>query len=602
MMAMWVETASSGAYPNQQSDSGMLATSFMSIPVSHSAAKRGRDAVMRTGNYLLNLSALLAVGLAQVGIEVPPARAQNAAALTGFVSSADEGLMEGVVISAKKDGATFTISVVSDRDGRYSFPATKLEPGHYSLSVRAGGYEIDSPKTVDLSAAQPATAEIRLRATKNFASQLTDAEWLASMPGTDSQKRILLGCNSCHTLERIVRSSHDAAEFLQIFKRMAGYYPGSTPLHPQRLVGDIERNLTRGANLEAAAQYLASVNLSDSTGWEYPLKSFPRPSGRATRVIFTEYDLPRAAIEPHDVIFDSGMVWFAEFGDQFLGKMDPRTGKVTEYPIPELKKGFPTGTLDLESGADGNSLWIGLMYQAGVAKFDKRSESFQLFALPPQWQSNSAQMGMVTPSHADVDGKVWTKNNAQNALIRIDLASGNLESLGTPKDPATNRTIFPYGIPADHQNNLYLLDFAGEQIAKVDAKTGRITAYKTPTANSRPRRGRVDAQDRLWFAEYGGNAIGLFDPNSQKITEWQLTTPWSAPYDVMPDDHGEVWAGGMFTDRVARLDPRTGQITEYLLPRSTNIRRVFVDSSTTPPTFWAGSNHGASIVKMEPQD
>ncbi len=152
------------------------------------------------------------------------------------------------------------------------------------------------------------------------------------------------------------------------------------------------------------------------------------------------------------------------------------------------------------------------MYQAGIARFDKKSETFQLFALAAEWQSNSAQMGMVTPTHSNVDGKVWTKNNAQNALIRIDLASGKLESLGTPKDPATNRTIFPYGIPADHQNNLYLLDFAGEQIAKVDAKTGAVTAYKTPTANSRPRRGRVDAQDRLWFAEYGGNAIGLFDP------------------------------------------------------------------------------------------
>jgi virginiamycin B lyase len=554
---------------------------------------------MRIGNCLLSMSAVLA-GLVQAEGDVRPARAQSAAILTGHVSSAEEGLMEGVVVSAKQDGATFTVSVVTDMAGRYSFPAAKLEPGRYRLSIRAGGYELDSPTAVDVSAAQPATAEIKLRATKNIASQLTDGEWLASMPGTDSQKRILLGCNSCHSLQRIVRSFHDAAEFLQVFKRMAGYYPGSTPLHPQRLVGDIARDLTRGANLEAAAQYLASVNLSGGTGWEYPLKFFPRPTGRATRVIFTEYDLPRATIEPHDVVLDSGMVWFAEFGEQFLGKMDPKTGKVTEYPIPELKKGFPTGTLDLESGADGNSLWIGLMYQAGVARFDKKSESFQLFALPPEWQSNSAQMGMVTPTYANVDGKVWTKNNAQNALIRIDLASGRLESLGTPKDPATNRAIFPYGIPADHQNNVYLLDFAGEQIAKVDARTGRITAYKTPTANSRPRRGRVDAEDRLWFAEYGGNAIGLFDPKTEKITEWQVATPWSAPYDVAPDDHGEVWAGGMFTDRVVRLDPKTGRIAEYLLPRSTNIRRVYVDSQTTPATFWTGSNHGASIVKMEP--
>ena len=56
----------------------------------------------------------------------------------------------------------------------------------------------------------------------------------------------------------------------------------------------------------------------------------------------------------------------------------------------------------------------------------------------------------------------------------------------------------------------------------------------------------------------------------------------------------------MLTDRILRLDPKTGQFTEYLLPGFTNIRRVFVDSSTTPVAFWVGSNHGASIIKLEP--
>ena len=59
----------------------------------------------------------------------------------------------------------------------------------------------------------------------------------------------------------------------------------------------------------------------------------------------------------------------------------------------------------------------------------------------------------------------------------------------------------------------------------------------------------------------------------------------------------------MSTDRVPRLDPATAQFVEYLLPRKTNIRRVFVDNSTTPSiTFWVGSNHGASIIKLEPLD
>jgi len=53
---------------------------------------------------------------------------------------------------------------------------------------------------------------------------------------------------------------------------------------------------------------------------------------------------------------------------------------------------------------------------------------------------------------------------------------------------------------------------------------------------------------------------------------------------------------------VARLDIKSGQYTEYMLPRPTNIRRVYVDDSKNPGALWIGSNHGASIVKVEPLD
>jgi streptogramin lyase len=112
----------------------------------------------------------------------------------------------------------------------------------------------------------------------------------------------------------------------------------------------------------------------------------------------------------------------------------------------------------------------------------------------------------------------------------------------------------------------------------------------------------VDEQDRLWFAEYGANAVGMFDPKTEKIQEWKVPTPWGAPYQAVVDKHGDVWTASMFTDRVVRLNPATGEVTEYLLPQQTNVRRVFVDNSTTPVTFWVGNNHGASIMKLEPLD
>jgi virginiamycin B lyase len=58
----------------------------------------------------------------------------------------------------------------------------------------------------------------------------------------------------------------------------------------------------------------------------------------------------------------------------------------------------------------------------------------------------------------------------------------------------------------------------------------------------------------------------------------------------------------MLSDRISRLDPKSGDIVEYLLPKPTNIRRVFVDDHTKPVAFWVGNTQGASILKVEPTD
>src|SRR3989441_3169958 len=461
--------------------------------------------------FLAMAVAAVAVAVFFVASDYIGADSSPGIALTGQVSSKEEGMMEGVLVSAKKDDSTITITVVSDEKGRYSFPASKVGPGHYSLKIRAVGYDLDGPKAVDLAPDEATTADIKLRKTKNLSAQLTNAEWLASMPGTENQKKFLLSCNSCHALDRVVKSTHDADEFIQVLQRMSGYYPGSTLLQPQRLIGDARREgMLRGANVKATAEWLASVNLSSNPMWDYSLKTLPRPKGKATRVIITEYDLPRQTVEPHDVIVDAdGMAWYSDFGEQFLGKMDPKTGKVTEYPIPVLKEGFPRGTLDLETDKDGN-MWVALMYQGGVAKFDKKTQTFKTWAIPKEWQTDATQQAFMTPNFSHVDGKVWVKNSDKALIYRLDLASGKFENFGSFKDPATNQTIGSYGIPADHDNNLYLLDFSANNIGRLDAKTGKLTLYSTPIPNSRPRRRQGDSQKPLQLAEYRRRALGNF--------------------------------------------------------------------------------------------
>ncbi len=528
---------------------------------------------------------------------VLPAQAQSA--LTGTVSSAEEGSMEGVVVSAKKDGSTITISVVTDAQGRFAFPANRLEPGNYALKARAAGYELPGKNTANVASGKEAKAELKLRKVKNLSAHMTNAEWLVSMPGTEDQKKFLLNCVGCHTLERIVKSSYDADGFLQVIPRMSTYYPGSTPLRPQKLTNFV-RDRGRNVNLRPIVEWLASINLSQQETWEYKLKTLPRLSGKSTKVIFTEYDLPEAYIQPHDVMLDrAGNAWYSDFGQMFLGKMDTKTGKVTQYPIPVVKPGWPLGTLDLEIDKDDNP-WVGVMYQSAIARFDKKTEKFTMWSTPKEWDSAGGQLGHLAVEGTKVDNKVWIKNSDGTKIYRLDLVSNKFENLGTPKDPRTDRRIGTYGIHSDQANNAYLLDFSAGNIVKIDAKTKQQTVYLTPTPRSTPRRGRVDQEGRLWFAEYRANAIGMLDPKTGVIKEWKVPSPWSAPYDAVYGKDGSAWTGSMLTDRVSRLDVKTGQYIEYQLPRPTNIRRVFVDDRTSPGALWIGSNHGGSIVKVEP--
>lgn len=551
---------------------------------------------------MLATRAILIAGLALVLVPgALLAQSRPPVALTGIVTSDKEGAMEGVVVSAKRASGAVTISVATDDKGRFSFPSSKLEPGSYALSIRAVGYELDGPKTAEVPAAQTATADLKLGPTKNLAKQLSNAEWFASFPGTDQQKKALLNCVSCHNLDRIVRSQYDADQFMDVFNRMVGYYPGSTPEHPQRLVGNAQRQLGQGPGVRAMAEYLASVNASQETR-SYQLQTLPRPKGRNNRYIVTEYDLPRKAIQPHDVVLDEqGIVWFSHFGEQFLGRFDPKTGKYSEFPIPVIKPGYPVGTLDLQLDKAGD-VWIGMMYQAGIARFDKKTETFKVWSMPKEWQTDAAQTGHLEPTSTHVDGKVWVKNSDGSQIMRFDIKTEQWENLGAFSNPADGKRFGVYGIRADEQNNLYLLDFQTSNIGLIDAKTRQFTVARGNFPNSRPRRGAVDPQNRLWYAEYAGNAIGMYDPKTNQVKEWVLPTAWGQPYDAVADKNGEAWTGSMMSDRVSRLNPKTGDYVEYLLPKTTNIRRVFVDNTTTPVTFWTGSNHGASIVKVEPLD
>ena len=181
---------------------------------------------------LLSVTTAVAAVLGQA----PVAHAAQATAIAGQVTSKAEGAMEGVVVTAHKDGSIVSVSVITDAKGHYAFPENRLDPGHYSLAIRAVGYDLAAPATATVGSEQTAKVDLKLEPTKNLAGQLTDAEWLMSFPGTDDQKAALLNCTSCHTLERVALSTHNADEWMQVVQRMMGYGAVSQPVKPQPML------------------------------------------------------------------------------------------------------------------------------------------------------------------------------------------------------------------------------------------------------------------------------------------------------------------------------------------------------------------------------
>jgi virginiamycin B lyase len=552
-------------------------------------------------------AAILLAGISAVALH-SVAWAQSAPALTGEVRSAEEGPMSGVTVTAMRDKSTISVTVVTDDKGRYRFPADRLVPGTYSLTIRAVGYDLDGKPTANVAADETVTADIKLKKTRNLVAQLTSAEWLASWPGTDAEKRLVSDCMSCHTLERIARSSHTAEEWAAIIPRMLRYAQNTTPLAPQLRTGESTGLLVQQPErLQRLAEYLASVNLSASETFPYELKTLKRVSGKGTRAIVTTYKLPKQTDQPHDVMGDpDGGIYFTYFGDPQLGRLDPKTGEVTSYPIPILKEKAAKGALSLYHDHDGN-FWVSLMYQAGGAKFDKATKLFTMLPVSPEFNRESSQQAFVAPQSSHVDGKVWIQDVASTSVFRVDLKSGKFENLRPyadikPDSPLAGRPHSIYEIFPDAQNNLYIADFSDRAIGRIDAKTGEYSFIQTPTDRSRPRRGEMDNEGRLWFAEYAVDNVAMLDTKTNRIQEWTVPTKWSLPYQAKIDKNGDLWTGGMASDRIARINTKTGDMVEYPLPANANIRNLYVDNETTPVTVWFGNNHGAAIVKLEPLD
>lgn len=543
-----------------------------------------------------------------------PVGAQPPAALSGRVTSAAEGPMEGVLVRLKREGSNKTVTVVSHADGRYAFPRNRVEPGRYAVSVRAVKYVLaDREQSVELAAGRTAELDLALRESNplELALQLTDPEWLSSWPLEDRTKwELFRDCSRCHTLRRPAMSTYDAEELTWVMQRMV-YSAGSSPMRFQLPAGQVPHwgRAEQGepsALQKRQAEAVAQINLHDGT-WSYEQKTLPRPKGKETEVVYTTWDLPATA-RPHDTrIAADGTIWFNHFNDNAISRLDPKTGEVKEWRWPyRAREGSfqPTGARTL-MGPDARGRWyIGNQAQGGVVVFDPKTEQFEYHDPPGGGE-------MIDVSGAHVDGNAWRAVAAPvagGAVYQIDVDTWQHQEIkGTTEKP-----LYAYDVAADSKNNVYGSARNAPYVWRIDAKTHAVQYFDIPpeprglgSFGTGMRRGITDSQDRLWWGGFDGGFIGLLDPRKpagEEMTLYPVPFPYFFPYDAHYDEHGYTWTGGIYADRVARLNVATGEWNFYLLPFEANIRDINLKPAARDGLsgLWIGHTHQAKITLVEP--
>ena len=566
--------------------------------------------MVRTIAASLSVALLMALGSGRGAVQ-----AKGADALTGTVHSQAEGKMEGVVVTARAEGAAMAVSVVSDAKGRYRFPRTHVAPGKYTLKIRAAGYDLASPNTVKVSAGKTAALDLTLDAAKDPSTQLTSADWLNLVGGTEAQKfsaqKVVVSCTYCHSLERILKSRHNADQFVAVINRMQDYFGDGSMVSTEgrgraRVLSQAEKDANHKnpnwgfyppTDKKKLGEYLARINQSSGRALPKAVASLPRPKGKETRVIVTTWDQPRKDTVSHDSDVDQqGRLWYTDQSDYYLGYLDQKTGTFKEWPLPKAQHHDFGGGSDVQVGLDGTIYTVvthddaqghfGLPYY-----FDPKTEKGDWMTVPPK-------TGFGQFLAMDKAGFIYVGEGKFDPKTK-----GLVDRFPWRSDPSLPKgTHFGYEAGVDSLGNWYITDFSANLIVRVDAKMKAVTLHEVPTKDSLPRRGRMDSQDRFWFGEYFGDKIGMFDTKTKTFKEW--TAPkWTAPYTAsVPNKKGHVFAPSNSSDRVFRLDPKTGEVLAYLMPTMNfDTKQVSIDPLSGTAAIFANTRN-AQIVRVEPID
>ncbi len=276
----------------------------------------------------------------------------QAATVTGSVKSPEGTPFRGAFVQAQNTSTRVLVSVLTDKDGRYQIE--NLPAGKYQVQVRAVGYRADSRTDVSLAAEQNASYDFALQKGMVRWSDLSQYQGEVLFPEAKGKDLLVARCFACHGFQsRMASARRDEDGWRDRVNYMAEsmhFFLGGVgaPFNDQ--------------NAADVASYINSLFGEESVLPKSPaempkykelVRSFDE---EAMKIVFVEYELPGPSRMPWSAFPDkNGNYWMPYYGNaNKIGRLDPKTGEVQEYPVPNQ------GTAAIHSAvpAPDGSVWL----------------------------------------------------------------------------------------------------------------------------------------------------------------------------------------------------------------------------------------------------
>lgn len=349
----------------------------------------------------------------------------------------------------------------------------------------------------------------------------------SDLPDGEAKDMVEGVCTACHNTNQITRSS------------------GYTAEHWQELTATMIDLSASPEDRDQIVGYLAT---------HFPPNDKREPTlvpGKA-RVTFHEWMVPTLGQRSRDPIEAAdGTIWWAGQWGNLIGRINPQTGEMKEYELPENAMPHSVTT-----DAAGN-IWYTGNKNGTVGKFDPETEAITEFKMP-----DPAARDPHTAIF-DTDGILWFTLQQSNMIGRLDPETGDIK-LVTAKTQGSR----PYGIKIDADGNPWIACNGSNCLIKVDPRTMELTEIKLPDPGTTVRRLDIADDGMIWFVNSSMGRLGRLDPASGEIREWPSPSgPDSHPYALVIVD-GIIWynESGKRPDALVRFDPKTETFQSWAIP------------------------------------